>query len=442
MIIEFIFENYTSFKEEAKLSMVAAKSFKEHLEENTIALEPGLRILKSAVLYGNNASGKSNLLNAIFYMRRLVLGSLRDSLLPSGEHINALEKFQLDVQSLKETSLFEMTFVHQGIRYRYGFEVDYDRVVKEWLFHTVTKEVYLFKREGQTFEINKSSFKEGLDLHKHTRPNVLFLTLLAQMNAPVSGTLVSWFESLGVVSGISDFGHQRHTIAKLKADPKFKSWVSRFLSFLEISGISTEEAQLSELDPQLMRKALKDDELVGFITGIQDKLKARNPNRDRVMVWHKQYDGKGLLVDSVPFDLERQESEGTKKLIYLLGPCYDALTQGTVLIVDELDARLHSNLVLRLLEFFHKENETAAQLIFAGHDVSILDKDIFRRDQIYFVEKDQFGASTLYSLGDFKSAHVRNKTAFAKNYLDGKYGAIPYFELDAKLNALLHEQKA
>jgi len=148
-----------------------------------------------------------------------------------------------------------------------------------------------------------------------------------------------------------------------------------------------------------------------------------------------------VLVDTVAFNFDKQESEGTKKLLYLLGPWYDTLQNGKVLLVDELDSRLHSHLTLKLIDFFHSSNKNKAQLICAVHDISLLNKDIFRRDQIWFIDKNQFGASELISLGDFKTDKVRNKSAFDKNYLQGKYGAIPYFDSNEKLNQLLYGEE-
>ncbi|MBK6642442.1 MAG: AAA family ATPase [Bacteroidetes bacterium] len=149
MIIEFSVENYLSFKDLTTLSMVAAKSFKEHKETNVIAVDKKLNLLKSAVIYGNNASGKSNLLEAMGFMKATVLNSFRDALVDNNERKFPLEKFILNSKTENESSFFEISFIHQNVKYRYGFEIDYDKIVAEWLYHTTTKEVYLFKRDFQ-----------------------------------------------------------------------------------------------------------------------------------------------------------------------------------------------------------------------------------------------------------------------------------------------------
>ena len=162
MIIEFSVENYLSFKDLTTLSMVGAKSFKEHKDTHLIEIDDKIKLLKTAVIYGNNSSGKSNLLNAIGFMKATVLNSFRDALVENNERKFPLKKFILNSKTENESSFFEMSFVHKNVKYRYGFEIDYEKVVAEWLYHTTSKEVYLFKRDFQKIEINKSAFKEGL----------------------------------------------------------------------------------------------------------------------------------------------------------------------------------------------------------------------------------------------------------------------------------------
>jgi AAA15 family ATPase/GTPase len=146
--------------------MVVAKSFKEHTDTHIIETESNLNLLKSAVVYGNNASGKSNLLEAMGFIKQTVLNSFRDALMENSERKFPLEKFALNTKTEKDTSFFEISFIQKETKYRYGFEIDYDKVVAEWLFHTTSKEVYLFKRDQQKIEVNKSAFKEGLGKKK------------------------------------------------------------------------------------------------------------------------------------------------------------------------------------------------------------------------------------------------------------------------------------
>ncbi len=441
MLIEFNVENFLSFKDLTTFSMVAAKSFKEHKDSHTIEIGNNLTLLKSAVIYGNNASGKSNFLEAMAFMRASVLNSFRDALIGNNERKFPLEKYALSSKSEKETSFFEISFIQNNIKYRYGFELDYDKVVAEWLYHTTSKEVYLFKRDLQKIEINKSAFKEALGKEDDVRENVLFLSFLAyHQKSEISNNVVSWLRNFNFITGIHDRLHKRYTIDKLKSDKGFFNWVLHFIKYLEISNLSTTEEDVNDVDLQTLREKEKDEEIINLLTSMQ-KIQSKQSKRDQLITYHRKYDENNVLIDTVPFNFDQQESEGTKKLLYLLGPWYDTLQNGKVLIIDELDSRLHSHLTLRLIDFFHHFNRSAAQLICAVHDISLLNKETYRRDQIWFVEKNQFGASELFSLADFKTEKVRNKSAFDKNYLEGKYGAIPYFDIDEKLNELLYGKR-
>ncbi|WP_028376056.1 AAA family ATPase [Leeuwenhoekiella sp. MAR_2009_132] len=437
MIIEFSVENFLSFKDLTTLSMVKAKSFKEHNETHTFQIDSKLSLLKSAIIYGNNASGKSNLLEAMGFMKGTVINSFRDALMDNNERKFPLEKFILSSKSENESSYFEIVFINNNVKYRYGFEIDDNKIIAEWLFHTTSKEVYLFKRDLQDIKINKSSFEEALGKETDVKENVLFLSLLATLGKETSSSIVEWFKKFNFVNGIHDRGHKRYTIDKLKSDKNFFNWVLHFIKYLEISSLSTTEEDVNDIDLEVLKQKEKDEEIINLLTSIH-KIQSKQPKRDQLITYHRKYDENNILVDTVPFNFDKQESEGTKKLLYLLGPWFDTLQNGKVLLVDELDSRLHSHLTLRLIDFFHKFNTNHAQLICAVHDISLLNKETFRRDQIWFVEKNQFGASELVSLGDFKTDKVRNKSAFDKNYLDGKYGAIPYFDIDEKLNQLLY----
>jgi uncharacterized protein len=428
MILEISVDNFLSFNELQTLSMVGVKSFKELEESNVFQLpDHKIKVLKAAAIYGNNASGKSNFLDALGFMITFVKTSFKDALDENSYLRIEYKKFLLKEGNEKKPSFFEIIFIANEIKYRYGFEIDSGKVISEWLFHTTSKETYLFKRDNENYKINKSSFEEGLSLSSKTRDNVLFLTLVAQFNGTISSQIINWFQNFNVINGIHDRGYKRFTINQLKEDKKFLNWMVRFIDFLEIANISTEVEEVEEIDIENLKQKEQDEELINLFSTMR-KLQEKAPRRDKIITWHRKYNSKNILVDTVPFDFDFDESEGTKKLIYLLGPWYDTIKNGKVLVVDELDSRLHSSLVLRLVKFFQEENKTQAQLIFAIHDTSILNREVLRRDQIWFMNKNQFGESELYSLSDFSSEKVRKKSAFDKNYLSGRYGAIPYFK--------------
>ncbi|MFT6337184.1 MAG: AAA15 family ATPase/GTPase [Halioglobus sp.] len=432
MLLQFSIENYLSFKDEAILSFIGNKSTKEHESQN-VTVWNDLKILKSAVVYGANASGKSNLFSGIGYMRRIVSDSFKDAIsddTPISEKKS--RSFQLNPKTKEESSFFEVVFVQNNVQYRYGFEINKSDIESEWLYYVPNKiETKLFYREGQDIQINATKFKEGHKLESKTRENVLFLSVCAQFNGEISNSIIDWFKDINIISGVEDRSFGGYTTNKIKKGKQFSKWVNKFINFLEISKLSVEEENISninidELDIPDEKKEIKD--VLIAIHNLQKKQKTKSTLKS----WHKVYNDNKILVDTVAFDFH-MESKGTQKLIYLLGPIYDSLKNGKILLIDELDSRLHSILTKNLLNIFHDGNKNNAQFLFALHDPSSMENDSFRRDQIYLIEKDQYGASSLYSLLDYKK--VRNDEKFSKNYLKGSYGAVPYINSFTNLMA-------
>lgn len=428
MLVEFSVSNFLSFKNKVTFSMVGANSVKE-LKETHLFKDPleRLSLLKTAAVYGANGSGKSNLFNAIRFMKNFTLNSFRDALLNEdmGKNIN-ITKYLLDEESEKYPSFFEITFYLANIRYRYGFEVDEKIVHKEWLFAVKNKqEVRLFNREGKVFKHSDVNFKEGKNIEKgNIRDNVLVLSLLAHTTEAISKKIVDWFnDTLKQISGLYDTSHEYYTIQKIKDDEDFRDWVIQFIKFLDIIEITT-ESQSS-----------------------QSSIIVNNPKNlvpesriDKLLTWHEKKNKDGKYIDKVAFDFKLLESDGTKKLIYFLGPLYDVLKNGKILVVDEFDARFHTLLSLKIIDFFHYSNFNNAQLIVISHDTNLLKKEIFRRDQIWFAEKSNIGFTDIYSMVEYKELKIRNDASFEKNYLSGKYGAIPYFGNITELLELIYKK--
>ena len=269
MLIEFKVENFLSFKDLTTLSMITAKSFKEHRESHIIQVDKKLSLLKSAIIYGNNASGKSNLLEAMAFMKQIILNSFRDALIENKDKKFPLEKFALNSKTENESTFFEVSFIHNNIKYRYGFEIDYDKVIAEWLYHTTTKEVYLFKRDLQNIKVNKSTFKEGIGKEEDVKENVLFLSILATLGKEISSNIIDWFKKFNIINGIHDRGHKRYTIDKLKEDKNFFNWVLHFIKYLEISNLATTEEDVHEIDLETLKEKEKDEEIINFFTSLQ-----------------------------------------------------------------------------------------------------------------------------------------------------------------------------
>ncbi|GHN02559.1 hypothetical protein WSM22_40480 [Cytophagales bacterium WSM2-2] len=367
--------------------MTAVKSFKEHQKANIIKTDKGFNLLKTAAIYGPNGGGKSNFVYAINSMSNFIQHSFSESLLPESERKRTLSlPFFLNTRDENNNTMYEVSFLKDMEVYRYGFEVKGSEIKKEWLYRKKEREVLLFNRtEGNVFEINSESFEEGDKYKSEVNANVLFISHLAQNNQKISRTIVDWFSNVNVISGLHEEKYGKYTAKLLKTDTNFKKWAASVLKYLEVTNVEADE---------------KDGEIVTY---------------------HNKFDENDLLIGVVPFDVS-VESTGTKKLIHMLGPVYDTLRNGRILFVDEFDSKLHPNLSCGLIHLFQELNKRGAQLVFSAHDVTLLNKKLFRRDQIWFVRRDQFGASELYPMSDFSSSTVRNSSAFDKKYLDNVFG--------------------
>jgi AAA15 family ATPase/GTPase len=422
--------------------MIGANSVKEfdstHLNKDIFQK---YKIIKSAILYGANGSGKSNLFKALSFMKNFILTSYKETLSEENS-VNGLQSsnsFLLGGDLEKVPNYFEIVFNTSEKRYRYGFELLQYKVVSEWLFVLQNKqEIELFSREEQKIQIKRNHFKEGKGLEDKAAENVLFLSVVAHLNGEISREIVNWFlNSLKIISGLHDFSYDKFTVNKLKTDPKFKTWVISLIKFLDVDDLSIEEVPIENID---LNKVPEDQDLKEFFTIVKRLQDKKGGLSDKIVTWHQKFDNENNPAEKIPFDFNKQESEGTKKFIYFLGPLYDALTNGKVLFVDEFDSRFHTLLSMKILEVFHNANHSA-QLIITSHDTNLLKKEIFRRDQIWFTEKNLYGGTELYSLIEYKDNKVRNDASFEKNYLAGKYGAIPFFGNFEELVEFIYEEK-
>lgn len=423
MLIQFSVRNYRTFKEKATLSLIASNYDKETRERENISETNSynLRILKSAVVYGANASGKSKFIEALMFMKRFAINSSKET--QKGEKID-VEPFRLNNESEKQPSEFEVIFLYKKEMYRYGFEVDKDKVVSEWLYYKPkTKEVELFYRDFQNFETHPRNFSKGATLVREEliRNNALLLSVGAQFNDNTCENVIEWFKNLKTISGLKEEGYQGYTMGKTK-DPKHKE---RILELLKAADLGIQDIKLEMLDitklPKDMPKELKDL--------IVKKSKEENSELvTDVLTSHKKYDSKKKHIGNINFSLDDDESFGTRKFFALTGPVLDAIENGYTLVVDELDSKLHPNLVCKIVSLFNSNtlNPKNAQIIFNTHDTNLLSSGLFRKDQVWFTEKDKYGEAKLYSLADFKSDTVRKNEAFEENYIRGKYGAVPF----------------
>ncbi|AVM53961.1 AAA15 family ATPase/GTPase [Bacteroides zoogleoformans] len=393
MILEFCVSNYLSIKEELKLSFVSTPLKESCSEPNDLfpLEDTGISLVRGAVIYGANASGKSNVLKGFDFYKRFITDSFRNSQV--GESIG-IENFRLNASSVKEPTAFEATFTDGKFIYRYGFEADNHTVHEEWLYKRAckkrAKDVELFYREADGTTVHpKSRLMQELVNKKMIRSNALLLSTAAQFNEPTAVGILGWLNDTLVVFCSEDDKLWNNAIKRLDDE----ALRNRIISFAKYADLGIEN--ISKID-------------------------------NRIVSDHRQYDDEGREVNSVTFAFNQNESEGTIKYFSLAYPIIDALDNGKRIVIDELDSKLHPLLVKKIVTLFNdaKTNPKGAQLLFTAHDTFLLSAGLFRRDQVWFTQKDNFGATELFSLAEYK---VRSTSPFERDYLLGKYGATPIF---------------
>jgi len=435
MLIEFMVENYLSFKEQNTFSMIATKD-SSMSEKQIVVINDKNRILKNAAIYGANASGKSNLLNAISFMKSFVINSSKES--QQGDVIE-VEAFKFSTSTEKKASIFEVVFFANGIIYRYGFEVSKEKVFGEWLFaRQSARESQLFVRDGQQISIG-DKFKEGKKYLESVRENALFLSVCAQFNGSISSEILKWFRNVNIISSLDD-SYVSVTLSILEnKDGKLDIQKEKLISLIKGMDFGIQDVVLSKNEnpnikalleslPTKLAEELMEKIRINDAQASDDDEKEYKLISHNVSTVHRRYDeDKNFVNDQIcNFNIE---SKGTQKIFELAGPIIDTMYNGGVLFIDEIQSSLHTKLVIELIKFFiNNRLNINAQFIFTTHDVNILSAGILRRDQFWFVEKNKFGESDLTCLADFKE-HVRKDASLDKDYLRGRYGAIPYLRL-------------
>jgi AAA15 family ATPase/GTPase len=413
MIIEFSVKNYRSIKDLQTLSMVAApikSKYPELDENNVIKVSDKLSLLKSVAIYGANGSGKSNVVRALIAMLVFIRDSFKDDQV--GRRI--IEPFALNNETPNQTTFFQLIFICNNVRFRYGFEVFQNEVKGEWLFGTPGKsETYYFTREGSFFRINEKKFAEGIGLEDKTSGNNLFINIAKAFNGKISKQIIDFFkEKIAISSGVNDNNFRETTLSMMKNE-KAKQTILSLLNHadLGIQDINNKKLTLEDLPdnpPSELLKVVSDG------------------NLELILSKRSIYNSSGEKIGYRDLMLDEQESDGTRKFFNYSGAVLDALLNGVTLILDEFDARLHPMLTKKIVEMFNSPtiNKNGAQLVFVTHDTNLLDNSLLRRDQIYFTEKNKMQETVLYSLADFKG--IRNDASYEKDYINGKYGAIPF----------------
>lgn len=411
MIVEFRIKNFRSFRDEQVLSFVATKNKPDQISNvipTGISTIPNL--LRSTVIYGANASGKSNLIKAIQYMRAVVTSSATKK----PDQPFKKQQFRLDEESESQDSEFEITFLIEGVRHQYGFSLNSERITREYLlvYKSFKPQRWIdrtYNPATQKDEYEPSSFLKGKKSIwiESTRHNSLFLSMAVQLNSEMLKPVFEWFSNLVICNELSPL-NAKFSIDMLRSTEGAKE-ICKFLNSADID--------VDHID--IMTKKVPGQSVRFDLSTGQTEVRREEVEENPLLFHHHTDSAKAA------FSIE-EESEGTRNLLFLAGPILDILKKGLVILIDELDTSLHTLLVRRLVELFHSQstNKNGAQLIFSTHDTTVLNTDLFTPDQIWFVEKDTGLASNLYALIEFSP---RKNEALEKGYLMGRYGALPFF---------------
>lgn len=420
MVTEFSLGNFRSFKEIQTLHLQAAKIKSKYPtvdKNNVFTINDKHKLLKSKIVYGANASGKSNLVKGLVAMLVIIDESFKNEDIIK----KMVEPFRLSKQTIDEPTFFQICFILNNIPYRYGMQLKDGKITDEWLFGTPDKrEVYFFIREGMSVKVNENQFKDALKILPDNEDDraiygesSLFLTVAAASKRVLAEKIVDFLsEDISVLSGLGDKKIMDIALNSLDSD-EFKEKLVKLMNSIGIKmdSINNVVIDVDELPKEAKANFDTVNDKLAFIE-ISKKIHHINGNNK-----NPQY---------AKFDLNSHEAEGTKKIISLAPFIFTALKKGKVLIIDEFDARLHPRLSRKVIELFNSNetNPNNAQLIIVSHDTNLMDAQLFRRDQISFVDQDEFGVSYLYSLVEYKG--IRNNSSFEKDYLKGKYGAVPF----------------
>ena len=421
MLIHFTVANFKSIKKAQTFSLVEAKG-KAVADTQTFDVShiggcSGLKLLPAAGIYGANAAGKSNLLEALYLMRRIVRESFKHQ--HRGDFL-PVKSFKLDPATRNAPVEFEVIFIAEGVRYQYGFSATRERVVHEWLlaYPKNRRQDWLSrewdeKKKKHLWHLGASMVGEKKLWQKSTRDNALFLSTAVQLNGQQLQPVFDWFNKTICMVGITGWNPNFSASFCDTKDNKEKILEYLKAADLDIDNILVEKVafdrdKVSESLPKSLREDI-----------IQD-LESKNFYKTQTV--HQDIDGKPVV-----FDIE-EESSGTQKLFSFAGPWIDVLAKGRVLFVDELNNSLHPRLVEFLVSLFNnkKTNPNNAQLVFTSHDTAIISQKIMRREQIWFCEKDKFQVTKIYPLSVF----IQDKKfeRWGMMYLSGSYGALPYIE--------------
>ncbi len=423
MLVEFTVKNYRSIKDEQVLSLAKAKG--DELEDSncfTPDAPSSVPLLRSAAIYGANAAGKSNIIHAMMEMESIVRNSASSN--QEGDEIS-VTPFLFDDDSPSEPSEFEMVFIGEGVRYQYGFSATKYNIVEEWLiaYPKGRPQRWFSRRFNSKTKLSEYKFSDSLTGQKSvwqsaTRTNALFLSTAVLLNSEQLKPVFNWFKKRLRPTDVGGWGPSfTATLCDEEVTKK------RVLSFLKAADFNIHDIKVDKqkFDLEMLPDEIPESARASIIKELKEK------EFLDIKTIHKTTSNKLVLLDF------EEESDGTQQFFSFIGPWLDTLKNGYILVIDELHDSLHPKMVKYLVGLFNnsKTNPKNAQLIFTTHETSILNQDVFRRDQVWFCEKDKSQATSLYPLTDFSPRKDRENIEMG--YLSGRYGALPYvreFDLD------------
>lgn len=400
MLLEFKCSNHRSIKEKVKFSMIAGS---DNTSEELLREFGNTRVLRSAIIYGANGSGKSNFINALSFMCKLVSNSINHQ--PGQGVFQAPHK----LSAQKTPSEYSIQFVRNDIRYAYGFSVKENLIQDEYLYYFPNgRQVKIFERDGMVIKPGdryKGVFDVSIGIVKENR---LFLSCAANYSNVKEVEEAFLFFNTDIVVYNPEINNWTEYSIELMQNNKAIKQI--FVDILKALGTGIKDVKV-KLEKIKMGDLTQELQIPDVLKGL---LGAQEGNRIEAKVIYDQFE----------VDLMAEESAGVRRLFQMVCPILDILKEGKILICDELETSLHESVISQIVKLFqHSEKEKFAQLIFSTHDTSLLDTDLFRRDQVWFTQLNMERATDLYSLVEIKN--VRKSENLEKGYVSGKYGAIP-----------------
>lgn len=432
MLVQFSFSNFKSFKDEAVLDLVVSNNKRTNLYASPVNQKSAA--LKATVLFGANASGKTKLFEAFGFMKTFVCPPKRDNIVPTLDYWQTkYDTFRLNTESRDQSSYFEVVFIIDGIQYRYGFELDRRQIIAEWLYIKRQRENNVFTRDANGIKYNKEHINQKIANNiiqaDMVSPTASLLAVLRTFNEQTAIRITHWFESVMVVSANDIRSSVGALGTTLLDDAKRKNDIVKFLKAFDVNieGMNLHEMHVEDI-PAKIKAMVGEQQLKGSLY-------------DGIGTLHHTYNSLYERVEDTWFSLEKDESYGTNRLFWLSWAIISSLKAGTPLLIDEFDSGIHPHVTQAIIELYY-HSQTNAQLVINTQNAAMLHykneqgEKLFIKDQVFLVNKNRYGESTLTPLTDYQNDMRSNLETL---YLDGDFGGVPYIST-LGLQQLINEE--